>query len=85
MDQWPDWCHWELEFSAHVYKRMLDRGFNEVDLRQMLEDASQVRGSFHTIGRWEVETRHSQRGWIVIVEPLADESILLVVTAYPVG
>jgi hypothetical protein len=61
MDQWPGWWHWELEFSAHVYKRMLDREFDEVDLRQMLEDATQIRPSQHTPGRWEVGTMHAQR------------------------
>ena len=36
----PDWWSWELELSAHLLKRMMDRQFNEADLRLMLDDAS---------------------------------------------
>ncbi len=61
---------------------MEDRRFSEVDLRRMLEQATEQRRD--TIaGRWVVQTRHSRRDWEVIVEPLMPEQILLVVTAYP--
>ncbi len=83
MADWPAWWHWELEFSQHLFKRMIDRQFNEVDLRQMLEDASSFREN-HEPGRWDIEARHAGRNWVVIVEPLEQEAILLVVTAYPV-
>jgi hypothetical protein len=81
MIEWPDWWSWELEFSQHLLKRMVDRQFNEVDLRQMLEDAAGYRPN-HEQGRWAIETRHADDDWIIIVEPLADEAILLVITAY---
>jgi hypothetical protein len=35
-------------------------------------------------GRFGVETRHAGRPWEVIVEPDYDESLLVVITAYPV-
>jgi hypothetical protein len=41
--RWPTWWDWELELSPHVLKRMVDRGFSEVELRAMLEEASKWR------------------------------------------
>jgi len=84
MIQWPEWWNWELELSQHLFKRMLDRQFNEVDLREMLEQATVFRPN-HEQGRWAIETRHRGNDWVVIVEPLHDETVLLAVTAYPVG
>lgn len=78
----PPWWEWEIELSPHVFKRMLDRGFNEVDLRTMLErprGVESVRGS----GRWLIHCLHDACRWIVVVEPLLDEEIVVVVTAYP--
>ncbi len=82
MVDWPDWWSWELELSAHLLKRMMDRQFNEADLRLMLDDAS----GYHVndqAGRFVLETRRDRQLWEIIVEPLYDEHILLVVTAYP--
>jgi hypothetical protein len=53
------------------------------DLRFMLENASGYHEN-HEPGRWGIETEHAQRAWEVIVEPLWDEQVLVVVTAYPV-
>ena len=36
----PPWWEWELELTPHLLKRMVDRGFTELDLREMLEDAT---------------------------------------------
>jgi hypothetical protein len=83
MDEWPDWWSWELELSPHLLKRMIDRQFNEADLRLMLEEAGGYHEN-HEEGRWAVETIHAGRNWEVIVEPLLNEEILVVVTAYPV-
>ena len=33
----PPWLDWELHFIEHVKRRMIDRGFNEVDLRVVVE------------------------------------------------
>jgi hypothetical protein len=82
MIEWPEWWDWELEFSQHLLKPIVDRQFNEVDLRAMLEQATNYHRN-HEEGRWAIETRHGEGDWIVIVEPLADEVILLVITAYP--
>lgn len=40
MVEWPEWWGWELEFSPHLLKRMIDRSFNEADLRLMLAEAT---------------------------------------------
>lgn len=62
---------------------MVDRSFNEADLRRMLQDAHGYRGDV-VDGRWIVETRHAAAAWEVIVEPDAVRQTLVVVTAYPV-
>ncbi len=81
---WPEWGEWDLELSAHVEKRMVDRDFTEVDLRVMLEHAS---GFFPSTveGRWIVKTKRRRRHWKVIVEPDFDRRLLVVVTAYPIA
>ena len=33
---WPDWWSWDLEFSPHILKRMMDRGLTETDFRAMI-------------------------------------------------
>ena len=62
---------------------MEDRGFNEVDLRAMLERASGYRRDI-VEGRWIIETGHERRRWEVIVDPDVAVQLLVVVTAYPV-
>jgi len=81
--RWPTWWDWELELSPHVLKRMVDRGFSEVELRAMLEGASKWRRDVAP-GRWVIETRHKKRPWEVIVEPDVELELLVVITAYPV-
>ena len=83
MSAFPKWWEWELEFSPHLLKRMLDRGFSEVDLRVMMENATGLHEDDEP-GRWVVETRHSSEPWQVIVEPDSDDGLLVVITAYPV-
>ncbi len=81
--QWPHWWDWQLELSPHLLRCMLDRGFSEVDLRLMMEQAIGVRPDREQ-GRWIVETTHESRPWRIVVEPdLADE-VLVIVTAYSV-
>jgi hypothetical protein len=63
---------------------MVDRSFNETDLRLMLENATGYHEN-HEEGRWVIETRHEQRSWEVIVEPIFEEQQLVIVTAYPVN
>ncbi len=83
MKEWPEWWDWELEFSPHLLKRMLDRSFSEVDLRVMMEGASGVHEDPEP-GRWVVETKRDRKPWEVIVEPDSEDRLLVVITAYPV-
>jgi hypothetical protein len=80
---WPVWWRWELELTPHLLKRMEDRGFNEVDLRRMLEHALSYRPDA-VDGRWAIDARHGRRRWEIIVEPDELEQLLVVVTAYPI-
>ncbi len=85
VSDWPDWWSWELDCSnPHLAKRMIDRSFNEVDLRDMLQRAAEYRVD-QTSGRWVVSTTHCGESWEVVVEPQAAEKLLVVVTAFPVG
>lgn len=79
----PEWWEWELELTPHVEKRMADRSFAEVDLREMLERATGLRPDF-VEGRFVVETRFGGRPWEVVVEPDEVEHLIVVVTAYGV-
>ena len=72
-----------MELSPHVFKRMADRHFTEVDLRRMLERAFGYRQDV-VEGRWVIETKHRGKPWEVIVEPDFERELLVVVTAYPV-
>ena len=79
----PSWWAWELELSPHILKRMVDRGFTEVDLRAMIEQASDVRRD-SVDGRWVAETQHDSQVWAVILEPDDEDQLVVVVTAYSV-
>ncbi len=80
---WPDWWKWELEITPHIEKRMEQRDFTEIALREMLDRARGCRPDEYE-GRFIVESRYHHVGWEVIVEPdFVDES-LVIVTAYPV-
>ncbi len=78
----PDWWNWEIGFTPHVEARMEERGFSEVELRTMLEDAIDYAPA-RRAGRYAVSTRFAAKPWIVIVEPDEEERLLFVVTAYP--
>lgn len=82
MARWPEWWTWELELTPHVEKRMEDRAFTEVDLRQMLDRAVGHRPD-HVENRHMIETWHAGRRWLVIVEPDEQAALLVVVTCYP--
>jgi hypothetical protein len=81
---WPAWWEWELELTSHLLKRMVDRGFSEIDLRSMMEMAMRLREDDEP-GRWIVETLRGSRSWEVIVEPDPEDRLLVVITAYPVN
>jgi hypothetical protein len=82
--RWPLWWEWELELTPHLLKRMVDRRFTEVELREMLEEADDYRADI-VEGRFVIETRRRKKRWEVIVEPDAAVKRLVVVTAYAVG
>jgi len=82
MPRRPEWWSWEVELSPHLLKRMIDRRFNEVDLRLMFERASGYRIDVQP-GRWVIETGLEGRRWEIIVEPEPADRILIVISAYP--
>ena len=79
----PEWWEWELVLSLHVELRMDDRGFSEVELREMLERATSLERD-HVPGRWVVSTHHRARPWNVLLEPDAHDRTLVVITAFEV-
>ena len=80
---WPAWWEWELQLSSHLFKRMADRNFSEIEIRRMLSVASGLRRDVLP-GRWIVGTRHRRKAWEVIVEPDPTAQLVVVITAYPV-
>ena len=82
MVEWPHSWSWELELSPHLLKRMVDRSFNEADLRLIVENATGYYEN-HQEGRWAIESKHDGRPWEIIVEPVPEEQIPVIVTAYP--
>lgn len=78
---WPDWWAWELELTPHIEKRMEDRDFTEVDLRDMLEHATGYR-PVATPGRYAIEATFRGRRWHVIIEPDHSARMLIAITAY---
>ena len=69
----PEWWEWDLAFTAHVERRMEERGFSEVELRAMLDDATELLPASRP-GRWIAHTSHAGRPWAVVVEPDGDTS-----------
>jgi hypothetical protein len=82
--EWPPWWQWDIEITSHAERRMEDREFTEVDLREMMENAESFAPD-EVEGRFVIHTLHRRAAWHVIVEPDADDRLLVVVTAYRVG
>jgi uncharacterized protein DUF4258 len=80
----PEWWNWELSFTAHSELRMEQRGVTEVDVRAMLERAVRYEAGV-VEGRFMIHAAHSQRHWIVIVEPDVEARLLVIVTVYEVS
>ena len=56
----PEWWEWDLELSSHLLKRMVDRDFNEPDLRAMLETAAgSIQLSWKAVGEFRRRTMSS--------------------------
>jgi hypothetical protein len=81
MQSRPNWWAWELELSPHLLKRMIDRCFNETDLRMM--DGAKECVPNHEPGRWAITTQHDAHIWEIIVEPEFQDQVLIVMLAYP--
>jgi hypothetical protein len=77
----PDWWDWDLAFTSHVEVRMEERGVSEVELRAMLENATEIRPASRP-GRWLVHASHGGRSWVVVLEPDETDQLLFVVTVY---
>lgn len=78
----PEWWDWELELNPHLVRRMDDRDFTELDLRDMLKSASSVRRDV-VPGRW-IARGQLRRPWEIVLEPDPDAQLLVVITAYPI-
>jgi hypothetical protein len=63
---------------------MEQRGVTEVEVRAMLERATEFETSV-VEGRFMIYTRRVQNPWVVIVEPDAEARLLVVVTVYEVS
>ena len=81
--EWPPWWNWELDLGEHALERMGERRFTEIELRRMMEYATDFRRSYRE-GRWVIETKHQGQRWQVIVEPNPADELLEVITAYAV-
>ena len=81
---WPEWWEWELDISDHASEYMPVREFTEVDLRRMMEHATNYRPDILE-GRWRIEVHFQGQPWEIIVEPVAEKKLLVVVTAYDVN
>jgi hypothetical protein len=77
----PPWTKWEIEITPHVEKRMLQRNFNEIDLRSMIFNAQKIKNDIID-GRYVLETKLFNQKWEVIVEPDIQDEVLVVITAY---
>ena len=67
---WPTWWDWDLEMTPHVERRMEDRDFSEVELRDMLIRATRLREDV-VEGRFVATSRLRERDWEIILEPVA--------------
>ena len=56
----PEWWEWELEITPHVERRMEQRDFTEIELREMLGRAQRYRPD-ESEGRFVIETRHRRQ------------------------
>jgi hypothetical protein len=85
MNPAPDWWEWEFELDAggHTLDRMSERGFNETDLWEIIEQAIGCVPDA-VPGRYVLATRFDDAAWEVIVEPDGAVRKVIVVTAYKV-
>jgi hypothetical protein len=80
---WPEWWNWEIEITPHAEKRMIQRNFNELELRQMIYGARNYKNDIED-GRFKLLTQFKNEEWEVIVEPDYEENLLVIITAYSI-
>ena len=83
MDQ-PQWWEWDLEFTPHIRKRMVQRNFNDIAVREMLDTCRQILPGSEP-NRWTVESTYRGSEWHIIVEPDPTSETIVIITAYPIG
>ncbi len=80
----PPWWDWPLGLTAHIKRRMRQRGFSETELRGML--GSSVGLQPHVAeGRFIADCRHGRERWQVILEPDYERTVLWAITAYRIS
>jgi hypothetical protein len=62
---------------------MLQRDFDEIDLREMLQSAKNFEKDIEE-GRFKITSGLNGRKWEIIVEPDASEKLLVIITAYSI-
>ncbi len=77
----PKWWHWEIEITPHAEKRMVQRDFTEIDLREMLESATKLVPDAIP-GRWIASSFVRGRKWEIVIEPDSQEKTQVIITAY---
>ena len=77
----PEWWDWDLAFDSHVEARMEERDVSDIDLRTMIEDATDFSPN-RRIGRWRISTRLRGQPWVIVVEPDLDGQITHVITVF---
>ena len=77
----PHWWDWDFVVGDHVRDRMIVRNFNEVELLEMIEQATEWLPS-QVVGRFVLRTRIQATMWEVVVEPDEVRRVVDVVTAY---
>jgi hypothetical protein len=77
----PDWWLWEIEITPHLEKRMIQRNFTEIMLREMLSNVHTYEKDIEE-HRYKINVTFKNRKWEIIVEPDLEEELLVIITAY---
>lgn len=81
--RWPFWWGFQVVFSSHARRRMLQRGLHEVQARQMLEGAHGLRPQADG-GTWCVLAMEGKQAWMFVIKPNLTERRIEIITLYPV-
>ena len=81
MNEYPEWWDWELSFTDHAKLRLELRDLTELDVRAMLQRASNAEPD-PIEWRFQIPVRYRRRSWIIVVEPDEMFELLVIVTLY---